>query len=94
MVVVCPFLLNNYYSAVVQAVQIAASQSHCNILVHTTYNDAELEGRILKVMAESDIGGIIFNMMPQSVVSGMDKMALRASPFVVAFSGQGKKACL
>lgn len=86
--VVCPFLLNHYYSAVVQAVQIAASQSHCNILVHTTYNDSELEGRILKVMAESDIGGIIFTMMPQSK-NILDKIASTLPIVVISDREEG-----
>lgn len=81
--VVCPFLLNHYYSSVVQAVQIAASQMQCSVLVHTTYNDAEAEGRLLKVMAESDIGGIIFTMMPQSR-NLLEKMASRLPIVVIA----------
>lgn len=64
--VVCPLILNHYYSAVVQSLQSAAAEMQCNVLVYTTYNNPEEEARLLKVMAESDVGGIIFAMMPQS----------------------------
>lgn len=63
---VCPFILNHYYSAAVQALQAAASESQCNVLVYTTYNNPEEESKIIKVVAESDTGGLIFTMMPQS----------------------------
>lgn len=64
--VVCPLLLNHYYTVVVQAIQSAAAGMGCNTLVHTTYREADEEARILRVLAESDIGGVIFAMMPQS----------------------------
>lgn len=63
---VCPFIINHYYSAVVQALQAAASEAQCNVLVYTTYNNPEEEARIIKVVADSDTGGLIFAMMPQS----------------------------
>ncbi|MBQ7457193.1 MAG: LacI family DNA-binding transcriptional regulator [Desulfovibrio sp.] len=64
--VVCPFVFHFYYSSVVQAVQSAAAQMRCNTLVYTTFRNPDEEERILKVMAESDIGGVLFAMMPQS----------------------------
>lgn len=64
--VVCPFIINHYYSAVVQTLQSAAADAQCNVLVYTTYNDPAEETKILRVLAESDIGGVVFAMMPQS----------------------------
>ncbi len=64
--VVCPFLMNHYYSAVAQALQSAAAEMQCNVLVYATYNNIDEEARIIRVMAETDVGGIIFAMMPQS----------------------------
>lgn len=63
---VCPFILNHYYSAVVQTIQAAAAEAQCNVLVYTTYNSPDEEARIIKVMGEADAGGLIFAMMPQS----------------------------
>lgn len=73
--VICPFLLNHYYSAVVQALQSAASEMQCHILVHATYNNPDEEAKILKTMGDADIGGIIFAMLPQSrsLVSKLSK---------------------
>lgn len=64
--VICPFILNHYYSSVMQTVQSEAAEMSCNVLVYATYNSQDEESRILKAISESDIGGIIFAMMPQS----------------------------
>lgn len=79
--VVCPMILNYYYSSVVQSIQSAATEMRCNTLIYTTFRDPEEESRILKVMSESDIGGIIFAMMPSSH-SLLEHLA-RSTPVIV-----------
>lgn len=64
--IVCPNVLNPYYSTIVQAIQQAASDKDCDTLVYTTYRDAENEIRILNAVAGSDLAGVVFTMMPQS----------------------------
>lgn len=79
--VVCPFIRNYYYSTVVQALQSAAAGMECHVLVYTTYNSAEEETRILRVAAESDVGGVIFAMMPQS--RALARKVARSLPMVI-----------
>ena len=64
--IVCPNVLNPYYSTIVQAIQQAADDKDCDTLVYTTYRDAENEIRILNAVAGSDLAGVVFTMMPQS----------------------------
>ena len=64
--IVCPNVLNPYYSTIVQAIQQAAADKDCDTLVYTTYRDAENEIRILNAVAGSDLAGVVFTMMPQS----------------------------
>ena len=64
--IVCPNVLNPYYSTIVQAIQQAAADKDCDTLAYTTYRDAENEIRILNAVAGSDLAGVVFTMMPQS----------------------------
>lgn len=64
--IVCPNVLNPYYSTIVQAIQQAAADRDCDTLVYTTYRDAENEIRILNAVSGSDLAGVVFTMMPQS----------------------------
>ena len=64
--IVCPNVLNPYYSTIVQAIQQAAADKDCDTLVYTTYRGAENEIRILNAVAGSDLAGVVFTMMPQS----------------------------
>ena len=64
--IVCPNVLNPYYSTIVQAIQQAAADKAGDTLVYTTYRDAENEIRILNAVAGSDLAGVVFTMMPQS----------------------------
>lgn len=64
--IVCPNVLNPYYSTIVQAIQQAAADKDCDTLVYTTCRDAENEIRILNAVAGSDLAGVVFTMMPQS----------------------------
>ena len=64
--IVCPNVLNPYYSTIVQAIQQAAADKDCDTLFYTTYRDAENEIRILNAVAGSDLAGVVFTMMPQS----------------------------
>ena len=56
--IVCPNVLNPYYSTIVQAIQQAAADKDCDTLVYTTYRDAENEIRILNAVAGSDLAGV------------------------------------
>ena len=64
--IVCPNVLNPYYSTIVQAIQQAAADKASATVVYTTYRDAENEIRILNAVAGSDLAGVVFTMMPQS----------------------------
>ena len=64
--IVCPNVLNPYYSTIVQAIQQAAADKDCDTLVYTTYRAAANEIRILNAVAGSDLAGVVFTMMPQS----------------------------
>ena len=64
--IVCPNVLNPYYSTIVQAIQQAAFNNTSTTLIYTTYRDAENEIRILNAVAGSDLAGVVFTMMPQS----------------------------
>lgn len=64
--IVCPNVLNPYYSTIVQAIQQAAADKDCDTLAYTTYRDAKNEIRILNAVAGSDLAGVVFTMMPQS----------------------------
>ena len=64
--IVCPNVLNPYYSTIVQAIQQAAADKDCDTLVYTTYRHAENEIPILNAVAGSDLAGVVFTMMPQS----------------------------
>ena len=85
--VVCPFIRNYYYSTVVQALQSEAAGMECNVLVYTTYGNAAEEARILRVMAESDVGGVIFAMMPQS--RPLVRRIARQLPIVIIADREG-----
>lgn len=86
--VVCPFIRNYYYSTVVQALQSEAAGMECNVLVYTTYGNAAEEARLLRVMAESDVGGVVFAMMPQSVP--LARRIARLLPMVVIADSAGE----
>lgn len=88
--VVCPFIRNYYYSTVVQALQSEAAGMECNVLVYTTYGNAGEEARILRVMAESDVGGVIFAMMPQS--RPLVRKIARLLPIVIMADREGESA--
>lgn len=64
--IICPNIINLYYSSIVQAIQQAAAQKKFTTIISTTYRDAESEASILHMAAGSDVAGIIFTMMPQA----------------------------
>lgn len=64
--IICPNIINLYYSSIVQAIQQAAAQKNYSTVITTTYRDAQSEAAILHMAAESHLAGIIFTMMPQS----------------------------
>lgn len=63
--VVCPTIVNTYYSTLVQSIQNTAAAREVDSLVYTTYRDPANEERILALAEQSDIGGILFAMVPQ-----------------------------
>ena len=64
--IVCPNVLNPYYSTIVQAIQLFFFNDTATTEIYTTYRDAENEIRILNAVAGSDLAGVVFTMMPQS----------------------------
>lgn len=79
--IVCPFVLNSWYSTIVQTVQSEAAAMHCTTIVSTTYHDPDVEKGIVKAMAESQIGGAIFAMMPRSL--HVLKKIIKTLPLVI-----------
>lgn len=65
--IVCPNVVNPYYSTVIQAIQQAAADKDFSTLVHATYRDSESESALLNAVSGSDIAGVIFTMMPQQI---------------------------
>ncbi|MEG2172198.1 MAG: LacI family DNA-binding transcriptional regulator [Desulfovibrionaceae bacterium] len=79
--IICPNVINPYYSTLVQSIQQAARQQNVATLIYTTYRDAATESAILREAADSHLAGIVFAMMPQSraLVEGLN----RSVPVVV-----------
>ena len=88
--VVCPYIRNYYYSTVVQALQSEAAGMECKVLVYTTYGNATEEARLLRVLAETDVGGVIFAMMPQS--RQLVRRIARQLPIVIIADREGESA--
>ncbi len=65
--IVCPNVLNPYYSTMIQGIQQAASEHGISTLIQTTYRSKESEMALLHQASESGLAGIIFTMMPQCV---------------------------
>lgn len=89
--VVCPYILHHYYSAAIQSLQSAAAAMQYNVFVHATYNDPAEEERILKVIAESEIGGIIFAAMPHS--RNLLRKLERVMPVVIIADIENNLSC-
>lgn len=87
-VVVCPFVLNHYYTAVVQSLQASAAGLGYSVFVCATYNSPEEEARLLRLLAESDASGVIFVMLPQS--RPLARKLCRALPVVIIADQEGK----
>lgn len=88
---VCPYVLNYYYSSIVQSLQSAAAETGCDVLVYTTYNDPVEEEKILRVLAESAIGGVIFASLPLS--SGLTQKIARNIPAVALADKTANPPC-
>lgn len=65
--IVCPNVVNPYYSTVIQAIHQAAADKAFSTLVHATYRDPESESALLNAVSGLDIAGVIFTMMPQHI---------------------------
>jgi len=65
--IISPNVLNPYYATMIQAIEQEAYRNHYHTLVYSTYRDLMNERKILDLFSNSDIGGIIFTMMPQAI---------------------------
>ena len=62
--VICPNVVNQYYSTLVQSIQDAAARHDHDTVVFTTYRDAAREARLLHTLASAGVGGVIFCTLP------------------------------
>ncbi|MDE5831707.1 MAG: LacI family transcriptional regulator [Desulfovibrio sp.] len=78
--VISPFLSNRYYSLVAQTLRSEAEEADYNVFVYTTRDDRFEEAKILSAIGDSDIGGIVFTLMPRS--RGLLKKLSKIAPAV------------
>ena len=62
--IICPNVVNQYYSTLVQSIQDAAARHDHDTVIFTTYRDAAAEARLLHTLAAAGVGGIIFCSLP------------------------------
>ncbi len=79
--IVSPNIGNAYYSNMIQAIQQAAEQHGVSTLIFTTYRASGKEDEILDMAMDMGASGIVFTMMPQSVLF-LEKVN-RSIPIVV-----------
>ena len=64
--IICPSVLNPYYSTVIQSIEQEAVEQGFTTTIHTTYWNKETEKKLLDYSLTSpDIAGVIFAMIPQ-----------------------------
>jgi LacI family transcriptional regulator len=68
--IVCPNVVNPYYSTMIQAIQQSAAMKNCDTCVHVTYRSLEGELAALKLAEDANLAGIIFTMIayPDEVI--------------------------
>lgn len=64
-IVVCPSLVNPFYTTIIQGIEIAARKEGYTTSVRTTYWDASTERFIMEQARKLNVAGVIFAMIPQ-----------------------------
>ena len=64
-IIICPALVNPYYSTLIQGMERAAYQLNLRTSIFTTYWDKAQEESILKYAKKNNVLGIIYAMIPQ-----------------------------
>lgn len=63
-VIICPNIYNPYYSTIVQSIEYAAKIENYGVMILNTYRSPSDERRILSLISNINVAGIIFSMMP------------------------------
>lgn len=64
-IVVCPSLVNPFYTTLIQGIEIAARRRGFTTSVRTTYWDTDTESFIMEQAKKLNVAGVIFAMIPQ-----------------------------
>lgn len=64
-IIVCPSLVNPFYTTIIQGIEIAARKEGYTTSVRTTYWDTATERFIMEQAAKLNVAGVIFAMIPQ-----------------------------
>ena len=64
-VIVCPSVINPYYAALLQGMELAAEKNGYMTIVYNTYWNIERENKILSFAQNPAVHGLIFSMVPQ-----------------------------
>lgn len=64
-IIVCPSLVNPFYSTIIQGIEIAARSRGYTTSVRTTYWDESTERFIIAQARKFNVAGVIFAMIPQ-----------------------------
>ena len=64
-IVVCPSLVNPFYTTIIQGIEIAARRQGFTTSVRTTYWDMATERFIMEQSKKLNVAGVIFAMIPQ-----------------------------
>lgn len=64
-IIVCPSLVNPFYSTIIQGIEIAARSRGFTTSVRTTYWDEGTERFIISQARKFNVAGVIFAMIPQ-----------------------------
>lgn len=64
-IIVCPSLVNPFYTTIIQGIEIAARNQGYTTSVRTTYWDENIEAAIIEQAKRLHVAGVIFAMIPQ-----------------------------
>lgn len=64
-IIVCPSLVNPFYTTIIQGIEIAARKEGYTTSVRTTYWDTATERFIMEQADKLNVAGVIFAMIPQ-----------------------------
>lgn len=65
---VSPNVSNPYYAAIIQAIEQSAKEKDYDVLIYNTYRSPEDEARLLSLIEQSSIAGVIFAMIPSALL--------------------------